>query len=677
MESSLLSELNELVPGLATNPAQLFDLHSPFAKLATLPDNADLETAIDGLDGGGFTFSDVTADDGDPKDALSFKLAIDRHVPVELGVVDGDVQLLGGEVTLHVTMPATTISAEFDSSVGGGDEFALTNLPELDITVSMDEALNESLQFGFAQADATGTFHVASTISLQLTDPDGSGRLTLGELTTADIADVMAVSFDHDAGSNELAATIDLTADVAGIDFTGTVSITDAALFEGAEPVFDVSLAGENPIAVLTNLGPDSALAGLNQIISTFGAGMIAGDRPLPFLDGGLFIPAGLENSDFDKVFDAVKPLYDYVQSRSVQLNCGAFPEGTLEPSPSDNVPLLPATDLVNGQYVACRAFAGDEPRAGTTVTWNPIGASRLTAVNDSFTSVAVEPTTSVIFQMTQDGDFATTLTFAPDDTGVPMTVQQRPQTIQQLIAELTTQAGLSGVTWNPDLEALEFDLSFQSAEFARSAGVDAGTSLAADTHLTGLSSKGSIGFDVGPINADLSVGMILTEDAADIGPAPESPGTSTESRRFFVRPPDSGNVLSVDNVALTGSAGFEGRLGFLEVNGSAALTASKPDSGAPALAVQLTNPKGVTVGSHPTDANAMLIAELLAKPLSYIDVATNLQVNGDVDLTAEALGRRTPVANSTSPGRSAASRACRRSRATSTRSSTSTPARP
>ena len=205
-----------------------------------------------------------------------------------------------------------------------------TSLPELD---DHDERWtrrsNESLRFGFAQADADG--HVPRRrrrCSLQLTDPDGSGRLTLAELTTADIADVMACPSSEDAGSNELAASITLTADVAGIDFTGTVSITDAALFEGAEPDVNISLDGANPIEMLTNLGPDSALAGLNQILSAFGAGMIAGDRPLPFLDGGLFIPAGI-GDDFDKVFDAVKPLYDYVQSRSVQLNCGAFPVGT------------------------------------------------------------------------------------------------------------------------------------------------------------------------------------------------------------------------------------------------------------------------------------------------------------------------------------------------------------
>ena len=645
-QASMLPELNQLVPGLATNPAQLFGLHTIFGPLSELTQAADLETAINALDDdpdAGFTLSEVTASDGST-DALSFKLAIDRTVPVELGIIDGDVQLLGGSVGVHVTMPPTPFRFEHNPGVGGGDEFALTaapgmtSLPELEITMAMDEVLDESLQFGFAQADATGTFHVASKVSLQLTDPDGSGRLTLGELNTADIADVMAVSFSEDTGSDELAATITLTADVAGIDFTGTVSITDAALFEGVEPDVNISLAGTNPIEMLTNLGPDSALAGLNQILSAFGAGMIAGDRPLPFLDGGLFVPSGM-GDDFDQVFDAVKPLYDYVQSRSVQLNCGAFPIGTLAPTESDNVPLLPASDLEAGQYVACRAFAGEAPRAGTNVTWNPTGATRLSTVANSFTSVAVEPTTSAIFQMTAPGgDFATTLTFTPDDTGAETTVQQRPQTIQQLIAELTTEAGLSGVTWNPDLEALEFDLSFQSAALARSATVDAGNGLAADTHLTGLSSTGNVGFNVGPIVADLSVGMILTDDAAQITPAPSSPGASTESRRFFVKVPASGNVLSVDNVALSGSAALEARLGFLEVNGTAGLTASKPDAGAPALAVQLTDPPGVKVGSHPNVPDAMLIAELLATPLSYLEVDTNLQVHGDVSLTAEAL---------------------------------------
>ena len=82
-QTSMLPELNQLVPGLATNPAQLFGLHSIFARLSTLTSAADLETAINALDDdpdAGFKFTEVTASDGST-DALSFKLEIDRRSP--------------------------------------------------------------------------------------------------------------------------------------------------------------------------------------------------------------------------------------------------------------------------------------------------------------------------------------------------------------------------------------------------------------------------------------------------------------------------------------------------------------------------------------------------------------------------------------------------------------------
>ena len=86
MDASLLPELNQLVPGLQTNPAQLFGLHDVFGKLAALPDAADLEQAVDGLDGAGASRSaTVSASDAEP-DTLAFDLAIDKDVPVELGV---------------------------------------------------------------------------------------------------------------------------------------------------------------------------------------------------------------------------------------------------------------------------------------------------------------------------------------------------------------------------------------------------------------------------------------------------------------------------------------------------------------------------------------------------------------------------------------------------------------
>ncbi len=74
IETSMLPELNQLVPGLATNPAQLFGLHTVFAKLSMLTPAADLETAIPLLNGDGFTFSEVTPIAGPPKDTADVQV---------------------------------------------------------------------------------------------------------------------------------------------------------------------------------------------------------------------------------------------------------------------------------------------------------------------------------------------------------------------------------------------------------------------------------------------------------------------------------------------------------------------------------------------------------------------------------------------------------------------------
>jgi Ca2+-binding RTX toxin-like protein len=647
VETSLLPELNELLPGLATNPGQLFDLHHPFLQLAGLDPNAELESAIGALDGDGFTFSDGVVTQDGTTTTLTFELSIDRTVPVELGFVDGDIQLLGGSINVDVTMPPTSITAEYDTSIGGGAGFALVDLPRFDVNVAIAEALSESLQFGYASATAGGTFNLNSTISLQISDPDASARLTVPEIGAAAIGDLLEVSFEHDSTTPELDATIELTADVAGIPFTGTVQLTDDHLFEGDPVDATIDLEGANPIALLSNIGPDTALNGLSQILSGVGAGVIAGDVQLPFLDGGVLIPEHIGTDlDFDQVYDVVGPLYEYVRARSTQLNCGAFPVGADEPDHTAPVPAFPARDLEDGQFVACRAFAGEDPKNGTSVTWSPTGATLLTsdatAIGDS---VGVDPGASVIFEMDAAGDFHTALEFTPASDTSAVTVEQRPATIQQLISELETAGALpsGAVTWSPDLQALLFDFSFTTSAVTRSAGVDAGNGLAAATHLTGLSASGSVNVGVGPVAADLKAGIILTDDPTTIEsntppPAESEAINNSESRRFVIEVPASGDVLSVDNVDISATAGFTGRLGFLEVTGGAELTTSKPGADDPALAIQLTSPTGVTVGSGPSVPNAMIIGDLLADPLAHVDASANLTVAGDVTVTADAL---------------------------------------
>ena len=62
----VLPELNQLVPGLATNPAQLFGLHTLFEQLAGMRPLATSSSDLTSLDVDGFTFDAVSASDAEP-----------------------------------------------------------------------------------------------------------------------------------------------------------------------------------------------------------------------------------------------------------------------------------------------------------------------------------------------------------------------------------------------------------------------------------------------------------------------------------------------------------------------------------------------------------------------------------------------------------------------------------
>ena len=79
------------------------------------------------------------------------------------------------------------------------EAFALTDLPTLPFTISVAvDDVSVPLQFGFADATASGSFHLTTDISVTLNDPDGNGRLTASEATghhEEGISDVRAVPF--------------------------------------------------------------------------------------------------------------------------------------------------------------------------------------------------------------------------------------------------------------------------------------------------------------------------------------------------------------------------------------------------------------------------------------------------------------------------------------------------
>ena len=313
-------------------------------------------------------------------------------------------------------------------------------------------------------------------------------------------------------------------------------------------------------------------------------------------------------------------------------------------PSPDeDGIPFGSVRNLAQGDVVSCRAYTSDE---GTNVQWNVLsGNATLTTADNNIIaeSVGKTPTRNVEFTMDANGELEISATFTPDG-GSATTIMPRPDTVQELIEELV-DAGLislaDDVDYNADLEAFELPIGTSVAgPITRDVTIDAGSSLVADTGLTGLSAgagaQGTI--SVADINASVTLGLIATENEADINPADNGDNENAPGPgdRFYVR--TNGPVVSVGEVTLNGNLSMIGRLGFLEIQalGSGALTSPGDE---PAVAVSLPTPTGVTVGAH-TDANATLVRDLLRNfsPDSFIpDI--NLVFDGSLAVSSQVPG--------------------------------------
>jgi len=655
-QASMLTELLPTIDGFGTNPALVLGLHEAFGDLTTLDGEADLETALEalgGAPGSGFTY-DFISDNlvGDVR-TVTFTLAASRSVDIPLMAMSDDVQIVGDDVQATVTLAPTTVTIELDeSNPADPAAFAFTNLPTFSLSASLDVTLAGPtaipVQFGFAEATAAGTLHLGFTADVSLIDPDGLDRLTGAELTTLAVEDFISLDFP-DNGTDDLNLDIDLVADVFGTQFGGKLIINDENLFSGATPTVDLQPVGANPIDLLTNVGGDTAITSLAQLVSGYGLAMIAGDVDLPFLGDGVFIPEDLgigDAADFDQVFDVIRPLMDYVTPRSSgQIVCGV----TEGPDPDgaggdDGLPAGGARNLEAGQAVFCRTYTSQNGDAA----WSVNGAAVPFA--DSALTIGLDPTRNIELAAGPAGEFAVELEFTPDDGFGARTIKERPDTIQELLTELAdaglieAPGGIPAFGYDSDLEAFTFDIGMTAPPITRDATVNVGNSLVADTGLTGLSGTVGAAAEVMIDNASagITLGLIVTDDAADINPADNALPNSEPGPgdRFFVAA--SSPILEVGTVDMTGSIAMEGRLGFLEVGATANGTLSSPGAG-PAVAVSLNTGTGVTIGTGPgayTDPNAILIRDLLrSDPVSAVSVDIDLVFAGSVAVTSDAPG--------------------------------------
>ena len=650
-QASLLPDLLPVIPGLEANPAMLLGFHeiftgndSGFPGLMSLAGTPDLDAALNSFNtftaSSGFTFDDYAHQTSGTRHTVTFDLAVDRTYSAPVTIVDDDVQILGAPVDVSVTMPATTLTLEFDESDVAGT-FAFVDLPTFALTASLATDQEIPIQFGFADATATGTLDVDFTVAFQLTDPDGLDRLTMDEFSTLAIDDLVQLAFPGN-GVDDIDIDLALAADVFGTEFGGALRITDENLFTDPSAAIDFNATGANPIDLLTNISADTAITSLAQLVSSYGAAMLAGDVKLPFLADGVFIPGDLgaaDLSDFDRVFEVIQPLIDYVTPRSSgQIVCGTEvgpdPDG---PGGVDGIPTGSLIALEADQSVFCRAYTSVDGSARWTVNGVDVGGA-------STTTIGADPSANIEVSADGDGDFAVEIEFTPDDGSGAITILPRPETIQELLTELAAAGLIPTVGGAPDFgydgaaEAFTFPFDFAVAgPIARDATINAGNTLVADTGITGLSAgtTASANYSLSDISAGVTLGLIVTDDVTAINPADNAVNPPGPLDRFFLTDVDS--LIEVGDVAVGGNLDMVGRLGFLEVAASVDGGLTSPGTD-PALSLGLDPGDITTAGA--TIPDAILVRDVLSAGL--IDVVTadvNLQFDGSASVSANAAG--------------------------------------
>ena len=230
-QASMLPDLLPVIPGLEANAAMLLGVHEAFAGipsegidgLASLAGSTDLEASINALDNAdtGFDFEYLADVESGGVHTITFSLAATRTASVPLTVMEDNVQILGSNVDIDVTLPATVITIEYDDTAAvPGDGFALVDLPTFSMTASLNSTPSVPIQFGFAEATAAGDFDVNFEVDLTLIDPDGLDRITGTELMSLAIDDIIQLQFP-DNGIDDLDIDLTLTADVFGTSFGG------------------------------------------------------------------------------------------------------------------------------------------------------------------------------------------------------------------------------------------------------------------------------------------------------------------------------------------------------------------------------------------------------------------------------------------------------------------------
>jgi Ca2+-binding RTX toxin-like protein len=605
-----------------------------------------LEAALEGLDGtyagvavtvgcasgnSCATPATVTEQSGGRVD-VSLPLTAARAVAPPFAISTSAGDFGGGNVRTDLEL-STTLEFGFDPSDPGGtsSNFFLRTPPaiDLDADLTLPAPLSFDASFGFTGITvgvsgpaAAPTTLGALNLDVTFTDPDGDGRITREEFQTTAISDLVTVGV---GGAVDAVVTLDSDLTPA-TDVTLTLS--DSNVGDG----LDVPTVTLGALDAFDNITPENALSGLAQLATALDAAQDVGDLELPFLDKSL-----------TQTFEAAQPLLDFVARQSVVC-------GTSETTP----PTGSIANLAAGTTVFCQAINTDVADAGS-ITWtiaNGTGVANTSGANADGT-VGATPTTHASFMLDGPGTPQVTASYAVG--GASKTAEQAPRTAQQLAAKLASLAGFDAGAVAPGYDESSRILTFRLVKTfnpdAIAAGYDFGDQLEAASGVIGLSSDGtaSLSVDVSDVALDLTFGLILVDDVAQITPADNATAGNEPSEldRFFLKVNSAAPEFQVGTASFTGTLPtLEGRLGFLKVNATATDFTVTPTAN-PLLAVEVSAP-GIPVGAT-VIPDAIRIRELLFNLVDRVSVsAANLSMNGALTVTATAADDTTTLGSGT-----------------------------
>jgi Ca2+-binding RTX toxin-like protein len=577
---------------------------------------------------------------------IPFRASRTTNVPLSL---DTDLVDLGGGALEATLTLDTTLHFRFDpAEPEAALAFSLVTPSSIAVVVDVDDAspIGFTANVGFTEATVGGSITTAGLdLTVVLNDPDSSGQITRDEWTTTALADLVTVT---KGGSVDASLTVDSPLTTAAPDVT--IPVADSDLSNGFGPITSPSLGR---LADFGNVSPEQVVAGLAELANGLQGLKNAGNPTLPFLQDGV-----------GKNLDIAGPVLSLVDRFSVV--CGT----TTGNPPTGNV-----SQLAAGTTVYCQARVSQDPTGD--VTWT-IGNGTPTSITDptgGTASVGTTPNAAISFTMAEAGTPEVSATYPVGSE--TKTVARAPATAQELFEQLADIAGFQEDI--PSVDEVQYQESTRALTFRlrrtfnpgptppmpsdpadpnreRATSFDFGDQLKSVTKIAGLNPSGNatVTLDAGQVTLDLTFGVILVPNVADIDPADNGdpllpPG---EVDRFFLQVNPTDPELAYDDATVAVSNfGLAGKVGYLEVTAEGAADAptaegqvfrvAKQTGADKLLTVQVAGPGiPVTVGGSPqTIANATTVRDLLNDLPGQVSADLNAQFNAGLEVSATLSG--------------------------------------